>query len=50
MLGEIVLIKENNQNNGNGTINLDTRSLKPGIYLLKVQAGSAAKNIKFQKN
>ncbi|MEI7977801.1 MAG: T9SS type A sorting domain-containing protein [Bacteroidota bacterium] len=50
MLGEIVLIKENNQNNGNGTINLDTRSLKPGIYLLKVQAGNAAKNIKFQKN
>lgn len=50
MLGEVMIAKTNIQNNGTGTINLDTRSLKQGIYLLKVEAGNAVKTIKFQRD
>lgn len=50
MLGELLIAKTNNQNNGTGTINLDTHSLTQGIYLLKVEAGNAVKTIKFQRN
>lgn len=50
MLGEVMITKTNIQNNGTGTINLDTRSLKQGIYLLKVEAGNAVKTIKFQRD
>jgi hypothetical protein len=50
MLGELMISKSSNQNNGNGTINLDTHSLKQGIYLLKIEADNAVKTIKFQIN
>ena len=50
MLGELMITKTSNQNNGNGTINLDTHSLKQGIYLLKIEADNAVKTIKFQIN
>lgn len=50
MLGELMISKTSNQNNGNGTINLDTHSLKQGIYLLKIEADNAVKTIKFQIN
>jgi hypothetical protein len=50
MLGELLISKTSNQNNGNGTINLDTHSLKQGIYLLKIEADNAVKTIKFQIN
>lgn len=50
MLGELLITKTSNENNGNGTINLDTHSLKQGIYLLKIEADNAVKTIKFQIN
>lgn len=50
MLGELMITKTSNQNNGNGTVNLDTHSLKQGIYLLKIEADNAVKTIKFQIN
>jgi hypothetical protein len=50
ILGELMITKTSNQNNGNGTINLDTHSLKQGIYLLKIEADNAVKTIKFQIN
>jgi len=50
MIGEVLISKSSNQNNGNGTINLDTHLLKQGIYLLKIEADNAVKTIKFQIN
>jgi hypothetical protein len=50
MLGELMISKTSNQNNGNGIVNLDTHSLKQGIYLLKIEADNAVKTIKFQIN
>jgi hypothetical protein len=50
MLGELMISKTSNQNNGNDTVNLDTHSLKQGIYLLKIEADNAVKTIKFQIN
>lgn len=50
MLGEVMIAKTNIQNNGTATINLDTRSLKQGIYLLKFEAVNAVKTIKFQRD
>jgi hypothetical protein len=44
------LIDESRSNSTSATMNIDIKSLKQGIYLLKIEMENSVKMVKFQVN